>query len=54
MREKRNKIKFLFLQLSYIVILYLELHCSTIANFFALVYIYNFRCSVSFWAFILN
>ena len=41
MREKRNKIIFLFLQLCYSAILHVELHCSTIANFFAIVYIYN-------------
>ena len=44
MREKKNKIKYLFLQLSYSVILHVELHCSIIAIFFAIVYIYNFRC----------
>ena len=43
MREKINKIIFLFLQLSYNAILYVELHCNTIANFFAMVYIYNSR-----------
>ena len=44
MREKKNKIKYLFLQLSYSVILHVELHRSIIAIFFAIVYIYNFRC----------
>ena len=32
--EKENNILFLFLQLSYSVILHVESHCSTIANFF--------------------
>ena len=41
MREKMNKIMFLFLQLCYSAILLVELHCRTIANFFAIVYIYN-------------
>ena len=44
MRDKMNKIIFLFLQLSYSAILHLESHCSIIANFFAIVYIYNFGC----------
>ena len=39
MREKRNKIIFLFLQLSYNAILHVELHCSTIAKFFAIMYV---------------
>ena len=39
MREKRDKIIFLFLQLSYSAILHVELHCSTIAKFFAIVHI---------------
>ena len=52
MREKRNKIMFLFLQLCYNAILHVELHCSTIANFFAIVctytipYIWNLQSPV--------
>ena len=34
MREKRNKIMFLFLQLCYSAILHVKLHYSAIANFF--------------------
>ena len=44
MREKMNKIIFLFLQLSYSAILHLESHCSIIANFFAIVGFYKFGC----------
>ena len=44
MREKRNKIMFLFLQLCYSAILHVKLHYSAIANFFVIVYIYNFEC----------
>ena len=44
MREKMNKIMFLFLQLCYSAILHVELHCSTIANIFAIVFIYNSGC----------
>ena len=40
-----NKIIFLFLQLRYNAILYLESHCSTIADFFTVVYIYNSGCN---------
>ena len=36
MREKRNKIIFLFLQYCYIAILHVELHCSSIAKKFAI------------------
>ena len=44
-RERENKILvFFFLELSYIAILPLELHCSTIAKFFAIVGFYKSRC----------
>ena len=50
MREKNNKIIILFLQLSYSVILHIELHCSIIANFFlsVIVGLYKSRCVWSF------
>ena len=51
LREKKNKIIFLVLQLSYSAILHLESHCSTLANFFAIVYIYKFGCSGGFLVF---
>ena len=38
-----NKILIYFLQLSYSVILHLESHYSTIANFFAILELYKFR-----------
>ena len=37
-----NKILIYFLQLSYSVNLHLESHCSTIANFFAILELYKF------------
>ena len=45
LREKKNKIIFLVLQLSYNAILHLESHCGTIVNFFAIFYIYKSGCS---------
>ena len=48
MREKRNKIIFLFLQLSYSAILHVESHCSTLAIFFAIVRFYMTGCSFFF------
>ena len=39
--DKVNKILVFSLELSYSAILPLELHCSTIANFFAIVGFYN-------------
>ena len=43
-----NKILIYFLQLNYSVILHLESHCSTIANFFEIIELYKFRWSGSF------
>ena len=43
-----NKILIYFLQLNYSVILHLESHCSTIANFFAIIELYKFRWSGSY------
>ena len=43
-----NKILIYFLQLNYSVILHLESHYSTIANFFAIIELYKFRWSGSF------
>jgi len=43
-RERDDKILIYLLQLSYSVILPLELHCSTIANFFAILDFYKSGC----------
>ena len=48
MREKMNKIIFLFLQLSYSAILHVELHCITIAKFFTIAHIYKISLHLAF------
>ena len=44
MREKDNKIIVFVLELCYNAILHVELHCSTILNFFAIVALYKSGC----------